>query len=297
MRVPPGETATELKSGYRIVLRNIVGVQPRETQTLQTVTNDVPAAYHKLQEAVAKVKGYVRNGQLSEPDKLNVSAQFDFDLPKDERDAIEKVLAGEGEVYSRNTTRIAPNEVATDRKVGYRIRLNNAAAMTPREKVALGIEVKDVEQTASTFKMMVREKGGTVVADPVTHGVSGIVTATLIFNVPLAAKDDLVRKFKAMGNVRESKSSSNPQAPETKLATVHLDVVLTNAAPIVPADDGITSALRTSLTRSFQVLTFSLMWIFFGLLTVVPWLLLLWVGYKLVKRMIGSKTPAAATTT
>src|SRR5262249_32664416 len=93
MRVPPGETATDLKSGYRIVLRTTVGVQPRETLTLQTVSQDVPVAYQKLQDAVAKAKGYVRNGQLSEPDKLNVSAQFDFDLPKDERDVIEKLLA------------------------------------------------------------------------------------------------------------------------------------------------------------------------------------------------------------
>ena len=295
IRVAPGETATELKSGYRLTLRNIAGVPPRETYTLQTVSLDVPTAYRRLPEAVGQSKGYERNGQLSEPDKLNVSAQFDFDLPAGERDVLEKLLADVGEVYSRNTARLAPGEIATERKVGYRLRLNNAAAMTPREKVALGIEVKDVEQAANTFKVMVRDKGGTVVYDPVEEGASGRITATLLFNVPLAAKDELVRKFKGFGKVRDSKSSSNPQAPETKLATVHLDVILTNLPPIVPSDEGMWPQIRTSLSYSFRMLSLSLMFIVFGLSVVLPWALVLWVVVKLVKKIRGKAQPAATT--
>ncbi len=298
LRVQPAETATDLKSGYRLTLRNSAGVQPRESYTLQTVNLDVPVAYQKLQAAVTKAQGHVRNGQLSEPDKLNVSAQFDFDVPVGERDAIKKLLGEVGEIYSSNTTRVAPNEVATERKVGYRLRLNNAAAMTPREKVTLGIQVKDVEQAAVTFKDMVKAKGGTVVHCPIEEGRDGRVIATLLFNVPLGAKEELVRKFKAFGDgkLRESKSSSNLQAAETKLATVHLDVILTNLAPIVPSDEGIAPALRNSMSKAFFALTWSVVWIFFGLAVVLPWALIVWIAFKIVKKIIG-KTPAPSATT
>jgi hypothetical protein len=113
--------------------------------------------------------------------------------------------------------------------------------------------------------------------------------------VPLEAKDELVRKFKGFGKLKKSQSSSNLQAAETKLATVHLDLVLVNATPIVPSDEGITPALRSSLTKSFHALTLSFTWIFFGLMTVLPWLLLLWAAFKLVKKIRGKPQPTATT--
>lgn len=293
LRVPPGETATELKTGYRLTLRNSAGVKPRETITLQVVSLDVPANYRKLQEEAAKLKAYVRNGQLSEPDKLNVAAQFDFDVPIGEREAIEKLLVEIGEVYTRSTDRVPPSEVATERKVGYRLKLNNATAMTPREKVALGIEVTDVEQTAAALKDMVRAKGGTVVQDPIKHGLNGQVKAELYFNVPLAAKEELLRRFKGMGKLRESTSSSNPQAPDTKLATLHLDVLLFSTAPIVPSDEGMGPQIRRSLTYSFWFLSWSLMLIIFGLMAVLPWALLVWIAVKVVKKVRGKQQPVA----
>jgi hypothetical protein len=295
VRVPQGQTATNRKVGYQLILRNIASVRPRESYTIQAVSLDVPGGYKKLQDAVAQAKGYVHVGQLNEHDKLNISAQFDFDLPSAERDVIEKLLVEVGDAYSRNTQRVAPNEVATDRKVGYRLTIKSVAGMPPREKVTLDVEVKDVEQAAGTFKDMVRAKSGTVVADPINHGANGRVNAMLLFNVPLSAKDELVRKFKAFGTVRESKSSTNPQAADTKLATVHIDVMLSNATPIVPSDQGLWPQIRRSLSMSFQFLSWSLTFIILGLSVVLPWALLLWVAVKLIKRMRGKAQPAAAT--
>ncbi|MCI0682099.1 MAG: DUF4349 domain-containing protein [Gemmataceae bacterium] len=295
LRVPPGQTATSRKAGYQLTLRNIASVPPRETYTIQAVSLDVPGAYKKLHEAVAQAKGYVRVGQLNEHDKLNISAQFDFDVPTPEREVIEKLLVEIGDAYSRNTQRVPPNQVATDRKVGYQLALQSVAGMPPREKVTLDVEVKDVEQAATTFKDMVRSKGGTIVADPINHNADGLVKAMLLFNVPLSAKDELVRKFKAFGTVRESKSSTNPQAADTKLATVHIDVMLSNATPIVPSDQGLWPQIRRSLSLSFQFLSLSLTFIILGLMVVLPWALLLWVAVKLFKRLRG-KTPSAAAT-
>ena len=63
--------------------------------TLQAVSLDVPAGYRKLQEAVAQAKGHVRVGQLNEQDKLNISAQFDFDVPTTEKRRHRKAARGD----------------------------------------------------------------------------------------------------------------------------------------------------------------------------------------------------------
>ena len=75
---------------------------------------DVPAAYAKVQEAIAKAKGQVADAKLNEQDKLNVSAQLDFDVPTGERKTIDDVLAKLGDIFSRSTNRIAPSEIATE---------------------------------------------------------------------------------------------------------------------------------------------------------------------------------------
>ncbi len=295
-RLTPNELATERRIGYRLVFANINSIPPRESYTLQEVTQDVPASYRKLQDAVANAKGYVRSGQLNEPDKTNVSAIFNFDVPADKREAIDKVLEEVGDVYSRTTERIPPEQVGSDRKVGYRLTLRSVAAMPPRESIQLDILVNEVDETVERFKNLAREKGATIQKAPVDHEANGRVLAFLEFDVPLAAKDELVRKMRNAGKVRVDKSSPNPQVPETKLATAHFRVFVANYGPIVPTDEGLWPRIRTGLTYSFTFLSMSLMFIVIGLSVVLPWALVIWVVVKIVRRMRSKPQPGGAVT-
>ena len=111
-----------------------------------------------------------------------------------------------------------------------------------------------------------------------------LVSAVLLFNVPLSAKDELVRKFRAAGNVRVQQVVPNPQVPETSLAMAYIEVLLTNATPIVPTDEGLWPQIRTGLSYSFKVLSWSVMVILLGVCVVLPWALILFGIYKLVRR-------------
>ena len=73
---------------------------------------------------------------------------------------------------------------------------------------------------------------------------SGKASARLVYDVPLAAADRLVQRFRESGQVRAFTSSRNPQAPEGKYATVHLDVTLAGGDPIVGADEGVWPPVR-----------------------------------------------------
>jgi uncharacterized membrane protein YgcG len=282
-RAAPNDVATDRKVTYRLTLKSVLSVLPRETFTLYAISLDVADSYRTLHEAIAQAKGHVRAGQLNEQDKQNVTAQLDFDVPAGEQTTIDKLLAEIGDVYSRTTNRAQPGEVATDKKVGYRLSMHSRVA--PRETVALGLEVKDVDATAASLVDMVKTAGGKVTASQVVQDASGKATAFQLFDVPLAAKDELLRRFKQAGHVRAQKQTQNLQAPSGKLATAHIDVTLTNVPPIVPTDEGVWPQIRNSLGLAFRLLSVSLMFVIVGLFVVLPWALVLWIAVKLFRRV------------
>jgi len=272
---------------FNLTLYNVANIQPRETFNVQVATLDVPGGFRKLQEIVTKAKGQVRNGQLNEQDKTNITANFDFDVPSQDLKTIDKALEEAGRIISRSTAQAPPSETVTDSKAGYRLVLRSVAGIAPREKVTLAIDVKDVEKTADEFINLVRAQKGTVAAARDSQEASGRITALLLFDVPLTAKDELVNKFKTAGRVRVRQTTSNPQVPDNDLATAHLDVTLASSGPIVPNDEGMWPQIRTSLFYSFKMLSWSVMFIILGLAVVVPWALVIWGVYRVVRRMRG----------
>jgi hypothetical protein len=282
-RAGPNEVSTDRKVGYRLTLKSVLSIPPRDAFVLQAVSLDVPNAYRKLQEAVAQAKGHVRAGQLNEQDKLNITAQFDFDVPAAEQAAIDKLLEEVGEVFSRTTNRVQPGEAATESKVGYRLSLRSQ--IPPRETIDLSIEVKNVDRAAQDFADMVKVAKGKVTVSQVTQNAKGQASAIQLFDVPLAAKNDLVARFKKEGTVLAQKTGQNLQAPEGRLATAHINVILTNANPIVPSDETLWPQIRTSLAYAFRVLSVSLMFLIVGVCVLLPWALVVWVGLRVVRRV------------
>lgn len=279
---------------FNVTLYNVANIEPRETFHLQLASNDVPAAFRKLKEAVAAAEGQVRKALLNEQDKLNISAELSFDIARKHEKVIEKLLAEVGEAFSRSTAQVPIGETATDKKVGYRLRLLSVSGVPPREKVTLELDVANVEETTATFVGMVRERKGEVARGPRRRlDATGRAIAEVLFDVPLSMKDDLLAKFRKAGRVRVDDSDRNPQVPESTLATAQIYVKLTSDGPIVPGDEALWPKIRTSLFYSFTLLSFSLMFIILGLSVVLPWALIIYGVVRLVRRF-RRKAEAAA---
>jgi hypothetical protein len=224
-----------------------------------------------------------------------VTPQLDFAGRRGEEQAMQAALGAAGEVLSRNVTRAAEAANMTDAKVLFRTSLVAAAGIAPRETVTLGVEVTDVEATAAVFAAQVAEVQGRVVDATVARERSGRVTGRLVYDVPLSAAPGLVEMFKGRGTVRMQQATRNPQAAEGKLALARLDVTLSNAELIVPHDDGLWPQVRKGLSYSLTVLSWSVTWLIFGLCVLLPWALVGYGGYRLVRRLFAG--PAAAPVT
>src|SRR5439155_15512149 len=100
--------------------------------------------------------------------------------------------------------------------------------------------------------------------------------------------------FKSAGTVRVSQSVRDPQASDGRFATARLEVALTNAEGIVGEDAGVWKQVRRGLSYSASVLLTSVTWVVFGLCVVLPWALIGYGGYRVV-RWMGRSGNAAST--
>src|SRR5262249_41790362 len=182
----------------------------------------------------------------------------------------------------------------TDAKALFKVSLVGAANIAPRENVTLGIEVADVDAAAAVFAAEgAGVKGGTGQSE-VTHESSGRVPGELTCDVPLGAAPGRVAKLREAGAVRVHESPRQPQADEGKLALARLDVTLSNADLIVPRDDGLWPQVRKGLSYSVTVLSLSVTWLIFGLCVLLPWALVGYGGYRVVRRVARSPAPGPA---
>jgi hypothetical protein len=289
---PDVQNATRSKRGFIVQLFALGTVAPRETATIQLASKDVPAGYRTLLDAINKAKGRVLNSQLNEQDKQNITANLDFEIRRADEAAIAKAMSDVGDTYSRTVARAQDSDTVVDSKVRYTVTLINQARIPPRETVTLGIEVNDVDKTAADLAAHVGTVNGRTVEQHVARERSGRMTAKLIYDVPLASARDLVEKFSKAGIVRVQQFTRNQQVPESDLAIARLDVTLSNSPLIVPSDEGFGTELRKGLATSVKVLSLSLSWLLFGLMVILPWVLVVYAIYRLVVRLRGRPSPA-----
>ena len=289
-RVKRGDTV------FLVQLYNLANVAPRETATLTVAAADVSTAYAALREAVGKAGGRVFTAQLNEGDRQNVTAQVDFEVKRPHEGEVAAALAAAGEVVSRQVTRTPESDTVTDTKLLYRATLLSAARLKPRETTTLAVEVEDVNATVAVFGAQAAEVKGRAVDSQVAHESNGRTTAKVVFEVPLAAASGLVERFKSAGVVRVYQSARDPHVPDTRFATARLEVTVSNADRIVGSNAGVWPQVRRGLSYSASVLLTSVTWVVFGLCVVLPWALVGYGGYRLVRRSRRSPPGVVAPT-
>jgi hypothetical protein len=297
LRAAETAQATDSKVLYRLSLLEAAKMQPRETTTVQYAVTDIPAGFRALKDAVEKAKGRIVNSSLNENDKLNVTAQLDFEVKRGEDGPVLAAMLAGGDVLGRQTARQPESRLVSDSKALYRVTFANANRLKPRETTTLAVEVDNVDTTASALAAFVTEAKGRVVDSNVANDRSGRVTAKLVYDVPLASAAGIVEKAKGVGIVRVQQTGRDQSATDGKFATARLDIVLSNADLIVPSDSGVWPQVRKGLATSASVLLSSLTWVIFGLCVVLPWMVVGYFGYRLVRRATKRSEPMATPAT
>ena len=82
-----------------------------------------------------------------------------------------------------------------------------------------------------------------------------------------------------------------------RFATARIHVTLSNEERIVAADEGLWPQVRKGLAHSATFLLWSVSWIVFGLCVVLPWAVVGYVGYRLVRWLFRARPAPVPVTT
>ncbi|HEY3227338.1 MAG TPA: DUF4349 domain-containing protein, partial [Planctomycetota bacterium] len=283
---PDSANVTKSKKGFNVNLLAMAHVVARETSTIRFAARDVAETYRRLQALVLEKKGRILDAQLNEQSKDNVSASLDFELPRGDRTALDEALKAAGMVLSQTVQRAQDDGRVVDSKIRVSLSLQTIASIGPRRIVKLGVEVSNVDRTAEQITALVTANGvGTLVDSQNSRDPSGREISLLIYEAPLAASAGFVEAIRKAGTVRVEETKRNPAVPEGELATGRIELTLSNADPIVGGDDGFMAQVKSGLRSVIAAAGFSLRFILIGVLIVVPWALVLWIGVKLVRRL------------
>jgi hypothetical protein len=214
------ELSTASKFGYTLVLRDFASIPPRQALAQSIAVINVPAAYAKLQDAIAlanaKAKGQIADAKLNEQDKLNITAQFEFTVPSEQKAAIEKVLGELGSELSRNNVQTPANQLATPKKFGFSILLRDLASIPPRQSLVQSVAAIDVPAAYAEIQKAVTKAKGQVSDAKLNEQDKLNITAQLVFTVPAEEKAGIEKFLNELGTVL---SRNNVQVPAQQLAT------------------------------------------------------------------------------
>jgi len=270
----------------------MASLQPRETSNRSIASSDVDKSYQSIIESLRKANARVINSRIEDAGKGQHNGYIDFEIPRGQIETIEKALISAGETYNRSANAAADAENVTDAKVRYTLSVLPASSLPPRESDALAVEVSDVDSAAEKFQSGVINSGGRVVDSSFSKDLHG-QTARIVVEVPYASAAQSVAQAKQLGTVRGSQQVTNQQAPSGEFARARIELTLASGDALVTPEHGVFASLRSGLATSFAGLMWSLQLIVIGLCLVLPWVGLIWVGVKLIKRARRSTTPTA----
>ena len=283
---------TTSKHGFSVQLRSIATVEPRQVQTMSLATVDVPGSYDKLLARLAELKARIVLSRLDKEDSQpNQTAGYvDFEVKRVDVDAAETSLAALGDIVQRQVLRSTDNQNTLDSKIQFKVSLHNATLLTPREAWTVAIETDEVEHAQTAITTAAVSAGGRIVDSTLAKEAGGRTTARMIVEVPFAQTDAMLGHVKDAGDVRVINSTKNPSAPDGKLARSQFEITLGTPDSIVKDDHGVWATIRSGISTSIGGLLWSLELVVIGICFVLPWALLVTLGWKLWRRWRGKGT-------
>jgi hypothetical protein len=235
-RVPENDNVTDSKVLYRITLVDADAIPPRETVVMRIAAVNVPAAYQKLRDGLAKAKTRTLNAQLNEQDRRKVSAQLDFTYRRGDEGMVRAALAATGETLSRQVTRVPESANVTDAKVLVRLEILDADELPPRETVVSKIAAADVAEAYETLRTAILKAKGRIANAQLNEQDHRNVTANLVFDVPRSDEGNIRTLLGTAGETLTRQIARQQDTSNFTETRVGFQIELLPAAAILPRE-------------------------------------------------------------
>lgn len=282
---PDLQNTTLAKRGFVMQIVSLAQVQPRQAFVVNIAARDVSASYQKLLAMAQKNAVKITQSTLEERDRENMLGRLDVEIPAKSIGEWEQLLTASGDTLTRNAGRLPDGENVVDSKTRYTLAVMPADRLPPRKSTMATIEVgKNVEGASGNIQVLAEQLGGRIVDASVTREASGKQQSRVVVDVPLAKQAEVLAQLRTAGDTTSLSTSQSAQAPDGALGRARFDVTFTTGEALVGADDGFWASIVSGFGTSLRGLAWSVHLIVIGLCLVLPWVAVLWVGWKLVQR-------------
>ncbi|MGH7178134.1 MAG: DUF4349 domain-containing protein, partial [Tepidisphaeraceae bacterium] len=280
----PGSRIERKDTRIIVSLYNLANVAPRETTNLNIACDDVETTYRAILSRVVKAGGRVVSSNLSTQKSDQANAAIVFEVRLSDASSLLGDVKALGQVVRLTVTENPDTANVTTAKQGFSVQLLSVSQVPPREITSLTVESNDVDAAARSVASICQSVSGKLVDSSLSKEAGGRSTARFVIEVPMSQSDKTLDQIKSTGKVRAVQTTGNAQVPDGPLARQRVELTIVSPESIVSADSGLWASLRQALATSFAGLMWSLQLIVIGLCLVAPWALVIWGGWKVVRR-------------
>lgn len=285
------ENTVDNKVHFSLAVTSADRLPARESLVTQLAAANVVDAFTTIRAGVPK-GGRILASELNEQDPQNVSAHLVFDVPQAAEPALTALLKKNTAVMSRQVRRVPEGQVAVE-KLRVELTLVSADRQPPRQTFTEGVLVSDVQKASDDLVNAAVSVGGRQSDNPsVSQDPGGHTSATITVDVPADKAQSILDQIDHMGARRTRQVSLNTSVPESNLARAQIQVTFSDSAATLGGQESMADYVRNGVMTSLKGLGYSLMWIIVGICLVAPWVLLIWGGWKLIRR--SRRTPVVA---
>jgi hypothetical protein len=282
---PDTADVTEAKRRFRLSVVSLAAIPPRETQSLQLAARDVPQAFNDILNAVRAADGRVLQSDLSEQNAQDVTGTIAFEMPRAAGPTVTAAIDKASQVLTRTVNRSPDTQNTVDSKVRLTLSLLSAQRLAPRQTTTFGEEVPDVEHAVDDLVSAAVSAGGRRIgAGGMSQDHAGHVTAQVVVEIPLNKAGPIIDEVERMGYRRSKQVAFDNTVPDGPLARARIDVTFSNSAASLGGEETTWDAIRNGLAVSGRGLRWSAQMLVVGLCFVAPWILLLWIIWKMARR-------------
>ena len=294
---PDTANVTEAKRGFHLKLVSLAAVPARETQAVQLAAPIVPEAFNEIVNAVKSADGRILQSDLNEQNRSDVTGTLAFEVSRAAAEQVNTTIGKAAQALTRTVNRSPDTENTVDTKLHLVLTLVSADRLPPRQTVTTSREeVPDVQRAVDDLaNAAVSNHGRRMGGGEISQDHAGEATGHVLVDVPLDKLGVILDQLEKTGNRRSQQVTFDNTVPDGPLARARIEATFSNTSAPPGAEESTWDAIRRGLATSGKGLRWSLTMLVVGFCFVAPWVLVLGVIWRLLRRSRARTAPVVGT--
>ncbi len=271
-------------SRFTISIQNLAAQQPRTVVTMQLAANDVEQIVKSISALVNKSGGRIIASNISRPSPDSVSGAINVEIPATASGELTALVQSEAVPMTSSSRENPDRQNFTASRMGFEFQITSFNQIPPRSSTQLSAEASGVENVLRLLNDVASRHGGRVTHSEIVQSTGGRTIASWSVELPSDKQNEVMTAIESQTKVTGRQQSTNADAPAGRASRSTIEITLQSPETLVAPGSGFWNTIVQGVKTSVAGLLWSLQLIVIGLFLVGPWVVIGWVGYRLLRK-------------